>query len=166
MKKFLFLCLLVLSSLTVFSQGETEKVIEPPSQFDSSQVRLAISFPAKYHFDIISAMKQSGSMSGEVMNYIKNVWEQMDTAYTNTAIDRVISVEVSAGLVLSTFSLMGEQLNKYSAEANAQIKAALLPQIISNNWLLKRLQYETMRNESVIAERRRGSFDLLKKANQ
>lgn len=73
----------------------------------------------------------------DYLNFYSQVASQIDTFYNP---NKNITITTTNRVVLNTFKKMGMEQERFTSTMNNEIKAALLPQVVYNTWLLQQLQ--------------------------
>jgi hypothetical protein len=128
MKTGKFLCIISILAVTMLSQPVQ-------AQTDSSQIQVTLK--AKHHAFIIALMPSKSQV--DEIRYITQVATALTVAADSAkTVDTTqqITVVVSTDLVKRLYLVIGSQQERLSTDINAEIKAALVPQLYTRPKLL------------------------------
>lgn len=120
---------------------------------------IQITLKAKYHAYIVSLMPDRGDVAK--INYLLQVRAAIIT-YDG---EQDISVTVPEDLVTSMYKIIGSQQERLAAADNAEIKQALIPQLMGNADLLQTIQGITADNANQTEALRQSGVDFIMSIN-
>lgn len=116
------------------------------AQIDSARQAVNLTFKARHHQYVLGFLDDAGS--ADIINYVNAVRQSIDSTQ---GADQNISVQVPVALVLDMLRVIGDQPNRISATYNAEIRAAILPQLSQNAYLSRMLSAQFARDAAETA---------------